>query len=261
MDDLTEKRKSGMIFCGKGLRKEEPYLLKLMICDDESVICESIQRMLERFSEECGIGLDIKICRSGEELLEQMTPDFDILFLDIRMGKISGMDAARKIREKYSDVCMIFVTTMTQYALEGYKVHAFGFLKKPLTYAQLRLQMLDAVHMLKSRRSESIMVKSGNDSWRLDLNKLYYMEIYGHDIHAVCADQTLTCYGSLSEYEKLLEEKGFCRCHKSYLVNLRYIRQIGATQIFMTDGSVIPVSKYRKKELSEAFARCIGGNI
>lgn len=236
-------------------------MLKLIVCDDEPVICEAIQNMLTRFSEECGIPLDVSTCESGEKLLEMITPDVDILLLDIRMGELSGMDAARKIREKNSNICMIFVTTMTQYALEGYKVHAFGFLKKPLTYAQLRLQMLDAVQMLKSRIPESITVKSGNDTWRLDLDKLYYMEIYGHDIHAVCTDQTITCYGSLSDFERMLTPKGFYRCHKSFLVNLRYIRQIGMTQIFMTDGSVVPVSKYRKRDLSEAFARYIGGNI
>lgn len=217
--------------------------------------------MLVCFSEECGISLDVSTCASGEKLLEMITPDVDLLLLDIRMGELSGMDAARKIRERNSNICMIFVTTMTQYALEGYKVHAFGFLKKPLTYAQLRLQMLDAVQMLKSRVPESIMVKSGNETWRLDLDKLYYMEIYGHDIHAVCTDRTITCYGSLSDFEQVLVPKGFCRCHKSFLVNLRHIRQIGMTQIFMTDGSVLPVSKYRKKDVSEAFARYIGGGI
>lgn len=236
-------------------------MLKLIICDDEPVICETIRNMLGRFSKECGISLDVSTCASGEELLGAVTPDVDILLLDIRMGELSGMNAARKIREKNSDICIIFVTTMTQYALEGYKVHAFGFLKKPLTYAQLRLQMLDAVQMLKSRIPESITVKSGHDTWRLDLDKLYYMEIYGHDIHAVCTDRTVVCYGSLSDFEQILTSKGFCRCHKSFLVNLRHIRQIGMAQIFMTDGSAVPVSKYRKKEVSEAFARYIGGNI
>ncbi len=115
-------------------------MLKLIICDDEPVIYETIRNMLGRFSKECGISLDVSTCASGEELLGAVTPDVDILLLDIRMGELSGMNAARKIREKNSDICIIFVTTMTQYALEGYKVHAFGFLKKPLTYAHLKAE-------------------------------------------------------------------------------------------------------------------------
>lgn len=236
-------------------------MLKLIICDDEPIICEIIQKMLDRFSNECEIALDVYTCASGEELLSMVTPDVDILLLDIQMGNLSGMKAARKIREKNADICIIFVTTMTQYALEGYKVHAFGFLKKPLTYAQLRLQMLDAVQMLKGRISESITLKSGNDTWRLNLDKLYYLEIYGHDIRAVCTDRIISCYGSLSDFEQSLISKGFFRCHKSYLVNLRHIRQIGANQITMTDQSLVPVSKYRRKEMLEAFARYIGGKI
>ena len=115
---------------------------KTIICDDEQEMRSAVRANLERFSEETGERFSVTELTSGEALLFNLTEDTDIIFLDIKMNGITGMDAARKLREKNSRVCIVFITTMTQYALEGYEVHAFGFLKKPVSYAQFRLQII-----------------------------------------------------------------------------------------------------------------------
>jgi len=148
---------------------------------------------------------------------------------------------------------------MAQYAMEGYQVHAFGFLKKPVRYAQLRLQLSDAARMLSSRRRELFTLRCGNQSHRLDLAKVLYLEIYGHDIHVHCTDESHLYYGTLSDLEKDLSQNSFFRCHKSYLVNLRHIRQIQPSQVLLSGGIPVPVSKYRKKGLQEAYEIYLGG--
>lgn len=233
---------------------------KVILCDDEPAMCRNIRAHLDRFSQECGIELEIREYHSGQELLDRLTSDVDLILLDIQMEPVSGMEAARRIRERDPDVCIIFITTMVQYAMEGYMVHAFGFLQKPVRYAQLRLQLLDAVRHLKTRQRELVTLKIDGQPQQLDLGKILYFEVYAHDIHVVSADSTSTYYGTLAEMEKALSSQGFFRCHKSYLVNLRRIRRIAPASVFLDDSHEIPLSKYRRKELLEAFAKRVGGH-
>ena len=130
---------------------------KVMICDDEPEMCAQIRQSLARFTQECGAQFSIRECHSGEALLCRLEADTDLVFLDIRMEGLSGMEAARRLRKENRDVCLIFITTMTQYALEGYQVHAYGFLKKPLLYAQFRLLMLDALRSLAGKNAHHII--------------------------------------------------------------------------------------------------------
>lgn len=236
-------------------------LWKLMICDDEPEMCLNIRGMLDRFSEECGVEFEIFECYSGAELLRRLSFDTDVLLLDIKMEAMTGMEAAKIIRKTNQDLCIIFITTMTQYAMEGYLVHAFGFIKKPLRYSQFRLQMADTVRLLKSRKKETITLRSGSQTYNLEAGSILYLEIYGHEIHIVQTGETLSYYGTLSGLESSLNGKGFFRCHKSYLVNLRHVGKIESSQAVLNNGTVIPVSKYRKKEFMQAFASYMGGHL
>ena len=234
---------------------------KIIICDDEPDMCAHLQDLLDRFSEECGIRFQTKECHSGKELLNSLTFDTDIVLLDIKMEPMSGMQAARAIREKNHDVCIIFITTMTQYAMEGYSVHAFGFIKKPVRYAQFRLQMFDSVRLLKSRAGETVVLKSGGQTYNPDIRTIQYFEIFGHEIHVVLDDGGFTCYGTLTDIEQELCGKHFHRCHKSYLINLRYVSRILSNEVILKDGKRIPVSKYRRKGLLDSFANYMGGHL
>lgn len=233
---------------------------KIIICDDEPEMCAQLCSLLDHFSEECGIRFQIQECHSGKELLDRITFDTDIVLLDIKMEPMSGMQAAKAIREKNQDVCIIFITTMTQYAMEGYSVHAFGFIKKPVRYAQLRLQMLDTVRLLKSRTRESLLLRINGLTHSLDTRSIRYFEIYGHEIHVVTEDGSMVYYGTLSDIEQELSGKHFYRCHKSYLINLGYVGQITSSEAVLRDGKRIPVSKYRRKGLLDAFAKYMGGH-
>ena len=106
-----------------------------IICDDEPEMRLHIQGMLQRFSGEYGEAFNVTQCDCANALLCQLRPNTDLVFLDIGMEGMNGMEAAQIIRQRNCDVCLIFVTSMVQYAFEGYQVHAYGFLKKPLKQA------------------------------------------------------------------------------------------------------------------------------
>ncbi len=232
---------------------------KVMICDDEPEMCAQIRQSLARFTQECGAQFSIRECHSGEALLCRLEADTDLVFLDIRMEGLSGMEAARRLRKENRDVCLIFITTMTQYALEGYQVHAYGFLKKPLLYAQFRLLMLDALRSLAGKKEETITLKIGSEVHTVSLPRLLYLEVRNHEVRVVCTDGVLSCYEAMSNMEQLLRGHGFFRCHKSFCVNLRHITRITSAGVQMRNGDELPVSKHRRREFLEAFSAYAGG--
>ena len=234
---------------------------KAVICDDEKEMRSAIKENLKRFSEETGEQFSIAEYDSGEALLFNLTEDTDIVFLDIKMGGITGMDAARKLREKNNNVCIVFITTMTQYAIEGYAVHAFGFLKKPVTYSQLRLQMTDVLRHLAPLKAERIQIKSAGEIRSVALSDIAYLEVLDHELKLICKDGPIVCRNTMGEMDAMLKGKGFFRIHKAYTVNLAQVAGVTASGVRVRTGEELPLSKHRRREFLEAYTSFVGGGL
>lgn len=233
----------------------------VIACDDESAVHSQLGSYLERFQQECGHAFHLTLCQSAEQLLTLLTPDIDLVFLDISMGGISGMEAAHILRKQYPDVCLVFLTSMVQYALEGYRVHAFGFLPKPLTYAQFRLQMADVVRALSAKQSQTVSLKIGTEVHNLAPASILYGEVCNHNVDIHMLNGMLRCYGTITELEQLLSPHGFSRPHQSYLVNLRRIATITQTEVCMENGDRLPLSKRRRKDFLRDFTMYLGSAL
>ena len=107
---------------------------KIAACDDSNVVLRQMAGYFEEFQNDTGIELAPAYFSSGEELLKHMSDDTELIFLDISMGEMNGIECARQLRAQGRDLPIVFITSMTEYALDGYAVHAFGFLPKPVTY-------------------------------------------------------------------------------------------------------------------------------
>lgn len=230
----------------------------IVICDDDSALCGCLNQYAQRMSDERGERWTIRIFHSGEELLAAWSDDTDILLLDIQMGAVSGMEAARVLREKNQRVCIIFITSMTQYAVEGYEVHAFGFLKKPVGYERFRHVMEEALHVAAGREDLVFSLRWGTAIKMVSARDILYIEARGHEIRVVTEEGTLLSSASLAEFEAKLQGKGFFRCHKGYLVHFSFIKQILHTSITMANGEQLPLSKHRRREFMEHFAAYAG---
>lgn len=232
------------------------------ICDDEQDMRTQLKDALLRFSGEVNEPLEFICYRSAEELTQEISPKVDILLLDIRMGKLSGMEAARRLRDKGFQLPIIFITTMAQYAIEGYSVHAFSFLKKPIQYQQLKLVLCDAIRVLRRGRGDSIQLTWNGQTMHVQTQDILYLEAYGHrvDMHMVNGE-VLPCSPSLSELEEMLGPFGFYRAHKSYLINFEYLQKVELTELVFANGLTLPLSKHRRKDLRIAFANYCGGKM
>lgn len=234
---------------------------KIAVCDDEKIVCDEIERYLEEISHKLDETFIIDIFHSAEQMLAELSSDTDIILLDIKMDRLTGIEAARKIREKNDKVYIIFITTMTEYALEGYEVHAFGFIKKPVCYAPLERYVTEAIRRLSTRRNDLITINDKSGAVTIYSSWIIFIEVYRHYVIVVTTKDKINVSTPLAEIEKLLISKGFFRTHKSYLVNMRHIKSIENSSLVMSDGSAVLLSKHRKKEFMESFIRFSGGMI
>lgn len=234
---------------------------RLVICDDELIIQQQLCQFLERMQTECNEIFDILCFSSGEELLKKMPRDTQILLLDIKMGDLSGMDTARKLREKNKELCIIFITNMTQYALEGYDVHAFGFIKKPIQYEILCRKVQEALQAINSSFGMSLALKDMNQTDIYNTNDILYFEVYGRIVNVVTSIESKEYVVPLKKIENQLAGLGYYRCHKSFLVNCRHVKKISTSTLVMSDDREIALSKYRRNDFLKEFGRYVRGSI
>lgn len=235
--------------------------VRFTICEDEKEIVEQLREYITYLCEELGEAADITDFSSGEELLENYPRDTDILLLDIMMHEIDGIDTARKLRSLKQDVCIIFVTSLAQYAIEGYRVRAFSFLTKPVLYDEFRLEVSAAVRRVQEAKGKEIVVKINQNIHRIKSSDVYYIEVQNHKISIHLADDKIEFVGKLADLEGDLKSCGFARCHVAFLVSFQYVVSVGAGSLILRNGEVIPVSRNRKKEFIQAMTAYLGGRI
>lgn len=238
-------------------------MYRIVICDDEMGIRHTLQRFLERYAQENSEEFEILAFSSANDLLKSYPSDIDLLFLDIKMQGINGMDAAREIRKSDSQVCIIFITTMYQYAIEGYSVRAFGFIRKPVNYSEFSHELGCAlIHIRGNREKETIInVKSGSAIHRLAISQIKYVEVRNHNVLFSMDGQTIEARGQMNQLEEQFKPYGFFRPHASYLVNFDFISRIDNNVVILKDGTNIPMSQHRKKEFVSNISSFIGARI
>lgn len=232
---------------------------KIAICDDEPYIREMLCDYLNSLQEKINQQFLITCYTNGEDLLKQMNPDTDLLLLDIKMGDLSGMQAAHRLRAAGLNTCIIFITSMVQYALEGYEVHAFAFIRKPLRYPQFERTILAALQALESQAKHNLLLRRGNTLDSISIDSILYVETLDHTSVVVTENGRMEYNISLSKIAAELDACGFGICHKSYLVNFRQIRSIQSASLLLSDQESLPISKHRRKYFLEQFTKYMGG--
>lgn len=228
-------------------------MLSVAVCDDEFLQCSQIAGQVRKVLDEMKISNTIRQFNSGKELL-CAAEDFDIIFLDIMMHGIDGIHTAKVLRERTKkEGILIFISSSREYAIEAFDVEAFHYLVKPVDEKKLRMVLQKIVRKSENEIQEFILVSKERQKKKLFLNNIYYFEMQGRtvDVHGI--DGIFTYYEQIGNLEKLLQKKGFFRCHKSYLVNLKYVDSYTRQEILLDNGERILIAKRRYEEFCQSI--------
>ena len=224
-------------------------MIRVAICDDEAYMSDRIRTMAVDFFHGKNMEVEIRRFSCGEDLLKY-EKQVDILFLDIQMNGMDGMETARKLRERKFRGFLIFITVLGEMVFQSFEVQAYDYLVKPVEERRFERTMERLVVSMQKAGEASLLVQKGHESRIISLEDLVFCEIIDRKIYLhLASSEVVDYYERLENLEAKLDGK-FFRCHRSYLIHLKYLKSYKNGVAYMEGGKEIPVSRLRSKEFS-----------
>lgn len=235
--------------------------MRIGILEDEHEVAEKIKSYIQKFFDERGENVQIFVYSDAYSLIESYHSDMDVLFMDIQMNFMNGMEAATHIRQNDPHVIIVFVSNLAQYAVDGYSVNAFDFILKPVDYSGFAMKLERICKELNHLNHDKfISIKTKNGFIRLNISDIAYIEVRGHDLIYHVRNDTLISRSTLKSIAQELEKHYFVLCNNCYLVNLAYVRRVDKTVVLST-GDELSVSQGKRKQFMTELAKYIGDTI
>jgi DNA-binding LytR/AlgR family response regulator len=237
--------------------------MNVALCDDELPELECLRLLVEGYGQGRQLGFNVSCFHSGDELLASMVQGrrFAIIFLDVIMRPSSGIQTARKIRGLDTNCSIIFATNSRAHAIDGYGVRALHYLLKPVGEEALAEVLDQAMQAQSPLLPKGILIKTRQGSHSIPLDNIVFAE---SDARVIIihkrSQETIRFYERLDNFELQCQDARFLRCHKSFLVNLDFVRSIVQNSITMETGQLIPVS-ISISRAKEVFASYMASKI
>ena len=236
-------------------------MLRIGICDDQMEARDALRFQLEKVLREESeqIVYEFSTGESAVRWLKKHPGEIDLLFLDVEMKGINGMEAAGQIREFDRDICLVFVTGYTDYVFDGYKVNALDYVIKPVGAERIREVLKRVREQIFDGREKSFCFKTPEGTYRLPLSDISCFYSDKRKVNVVCAGReeklSYAFYGKLDEVEEQLSG-AFVRVHQRYLVNPKWVTRIGGESVTV-DGQSIPISRAMKEGATVKLAKAM----
>lgn len=231
------------------------FVVKIAICDDEIALINELKKLLNQYAADTGKEFCIFEFCDGMELLEDYQPDFDLIFMDIKMEKLNGLKTAEEIRKTDSTVGLFFLTSLSQYVWKGYEYGAINYLLKPIKYGRLKMELDRFFSRYQGRDEPFLAFANDSGKYKVLYKNLRYAETYKRNVLLHFDDQEQVIYKNMKEVSSLLEtQRQFARCHASFIVNLAYVKSVENLEAVLTTGERVPISQPKRKEFMAKLA-------
>lgn len=236
-------------------------MFRIAICDDVMAVCHHIERTLMDYAKANKIPIDVEVFYNGESLYEFILKEhgFDLIYLDIEMASLSGLDLGREIRNVLHDMNteIVFVSGTTQYDRQLFDVQPLHFIAKPIDPGQVIKDLTLA--MKKHNNPESCFIfHVGKDIITLRYGDILYFESFDRKVSVMTAGKNYDYYSTLQKAAESLPPY-FCRIHKSYVVNMHHITEFRGSAVLMADSTELPIGQTYRQAFREHYQKELFG--
>lgn len=232
--------------------------MNIAICDDNTSDAEEIRSYLLAYFNQHGFIGNIYLFESGEALLAAFQSGrFDVLFLDIFMKGISGVDTAQRIRESDPNCLLVFITSSDSHMRDGFALRAASYVEKPINFEKLKLAF-EQCHSIFLKNARFIEIKLSQHRLKVPFNRIVYAEVAGrHVIFNLDTGEAYETRMKMDDVEANLSCPPFLRCHHSFIVNSNFVADVRKNDLIMKTGQSVPIRKNGRKEALEKLNELI----
>lgn len=233
-------------------------MMKAAVVDDSREDAGQLLEYLKQFEKEHGIDIQTTACYASFDFLEEYHGQYDVVFLDIEMPGSNGLEVAREIRSKDDTVGLIFVTSMAQYAIEGYEVNAIDFMVKPVGYYNFSLKLEKALRFHQSRKTPDILISGRDGIRRICVSDIRYIEKNRDNLIFHTREAVFEERGSIRALKEKLAGQPFEECTSGCLVYLGCVKRIGKDSISLEGSVELPLSRRQKRIFTQEYIKFVG---
>lgn len=236
-------------------------MYRIAVVEDEQQYRDEVCQYIEQYATEHQLNFDVTTYTDGQEIVDDAQKHYDIIFFDIEMTHLNGMDAAKVIREHDANVVMVFITNMAQYAIEGYEVGALDFVLKPIDYYGFSFRLARALGRVQKKQGNlEFAINTPGGIKKLNSNDIYYIEIENRFLVYHTAEGDFSQRGTLQSAEEMFQNYHFVKCNHWYLVNLKYVTEIEENIVHVA-GSRLEISRRNRAHFLKEVTEYIGGGM
>lgn len=236
--------------------------MRIVVCDDDPNMIFLIKGWTKQFME--GQPYQFIAFENGEELLQEMEKyqgdEPTIVFMDIKLKNDNGISIAAILQQQFREVAVIFISGYTEYFEDSFEADPVYFLVKPLKRVTFDKALEKALKKIAETDKKSILIAHGKEMHRIFCDEIYYAESSARKIRLYCSSDIVEYYEKMDILESQLGDD-FVRCHKSFLVNMKYIHSTDGKEIHLLDGRKIPISKKKSNETKDIIFHYLGRKL
>lgn len=236
-------------------------MIQIAVVEDDKQTRDIIGEYISKYAVSSQQNIKTEYFTDGDEIVSNYKKEFHIILMDVEMKLVDGITAAKIIRERDSDVVIIFITNMAQYAIQGYEVNALDYILKPVNYFSFSEKLNKAIDRIQKLKTSNIVISYDRGLKKINIEKIYYIESQGHKIIFYTVSEDLTVHSiTMKALEEELQGHNFYRCNKGYLVNLEYVEGIEDNCAIISNKRIL-ISRMKRKAFYEALTNYIGNKV